>query len=191
MKPLAEIVWQRLTGLMPGELKKAELPWLATPFQHLSLLANRRATMIVNRVRLFAFLFAMLTPMWIVVDFLVFPAPLWWQLALMRLLASAAFASLVLFYQPRGHLLDAYRAMALLFIIPTLFYMASYSLMGSHELTGLSAAVSSAMRLCMFEGQNFSLRRGDVVLGKSGAIGFSCTEGESVFVCFSMEQANS
>ena len=29
------------------------------------------------------------------------------------------------------------------------------------------------------------------VLGKSGAIGFSCTEGESVFVCFSMEQANS
>jgi len=41
----------------------------------------------------------------------------------------------------------------------------------------------------MFEGQNFSLRRGDVVLGKSGAIGFSCTEGESVFVCFSMEQA--
>ena len=28
----------------------------------------------------------------------------------------------------------------------------------------------------MFEGQNFSLRRGDVVLGKSGAIGFSCTE---------------
>lgn len=134
MKPLAEIVWQRLTGLMPGELKKAELPWLATPFQHLSLLANRRATMIVNRVRLFAFLFAVLTPMWIVVDFLVFASPLWWQLALMRVLASAAFASLVLFYQPRGNLLDAYRAMALLFLIPTLFYVASYNLMGAHEL---------------------------------------------------------
>lgn len=150
MKPLAEIVWQRLTGLMPGELKKAELPWLATPFQHLSLLANRRATMIVNRVRLFAFLFAVLTPMWIVVDFLVFASPLWWQLALMRVLASAAFASLVLFYQPRGNLLDAYRAMALLFLIPTLFYVASYNLMGAHELAGLSAAVSSGYAFLPF-----------------------------------------
>ncbi len=150
MNQLAEIIWQRLTGLMPGELKKTELPWLATPFQQLSLLANRRATMIVNRVRLFAFLFAVLTPMWIVVDFLVFKPPLWWQLALMRLSASAAFTCLVLFYRPRGNLLDAYRAMALLFAIPTLFYIASYSVLGSHELTGLSAAVSSGYAFLPF-----------------------------------------
>ena len=61
----------------------------------------------------------------------------------------------------------------------------------SNRINTIPRPVHPAMRLCMFEGQNFSLRRGDVVLGKSGAIGFSCTEGESVFVCFSIAEGYS
>lgn len=107
MSHLADVVWHRLTGLMPGELKKAELTWLAFPQQHLALLARRRATMIVNRVRLFAFLFAALTPLWSIVDFIVFDHPLWLALAAMRILACAAFATLLLCYKPSGNLFDA------------------------------------------------------------------------------------
>ncbi|MEO8599214.1 MAG: GGDEF domain-containing protein, partial [bacterium] len=99
MQRITNFIWHRLTGLMPGELKQTELAWLASPRPHLSLLARRRATMIVNRVRLFAFLFAVLTPLWSVVDLVVFPFPLWFNLALMRLLACAAFASLLLYYR--------------------------------------------------------------------------------------------
>ena len=141
MAHFSDVVWHRLTGLMPGEFKKTELVWLLYPGEHLSLLATRRTTMIVNRVRLFAFLFAVLTPLWSIVDFIVFPPPLWMLLAVMRLLVSAAFASLVVHYRPSGHLFDAYRAMALLFAIPTVFYIGSHFILGSYQLTGISAAI--------------------------------------------------
>lgn len=141
---------QHLTGLLSGELKPAELVLLASPHQHLALLTRRRATMVVNRVRLFALLFAVLTPLWSVVDLVVFPFPLWLNLALMRLLAGAAFAILVLNYRPNGELLDAYRAIALLFAIPTVFYIASYSLLGHYELIGISAAIGAGYAFLPF-----------------------------------------
>jgi len=150
MSRLANIVWHRLTGLMPGELNQAELSWLAIPRPHLTLLTRRRATMIVNRVRLFAFLFAVLTPLWSIVDYFVFPLPLWITLAVMRLLACAAFTALLLYYRPSGNLLDAYRAMALLFAIPTVFYIASHTLLGTYALSGFSAAIAAGYAFLPF-----------------------------------------
>ncbi|WP_025916572.1 diguanylate cyclase [Herminiimonas sp. CN] len=150
MQRLTDFVWQRLTGLMPGELKHAELSWLAFPHQHLSLLTRRRATMVVNRVRLFAFLFAVLTPLWSLVDLVVFPFPLWLNLALMRLLTCAAFATLLLYYRPNGNLFDAYRAMALLFAIPTVFYVASSTVLGHYQLHGISAAIGAGYAFLPF-----------------------------------------
>ncbi len=141
MSRFSDVIWHRLTGLMPGELKKTELAWLLFSGQHLSLLTSRRTTMIVNRVRLFAFLFAVLTPLWSIVDFIAFPLQLWIMLAVLRLLACAAFASLVMHYRPSGDLFDAYRAMAILFAIPTFFYIASHFILGSYQLTGISAAI--------------------------------------------------
>ena len=151
MQRIANVVWHQLTGLMQGEeLKQAELGLLVSPHRHLSLLARRRATMIINRVRLFAFLFAVLTPLWSVVDLVVFPFPLWLALALMRLLACAAFTSLLLHYRPSGDLFDAYRAMALLFAIPTVFYVTSYTLLGHYQLTGISAAIGAGYAFLPF-----------------------------------------
>ena len=150
MKRIADVVWHRLTGLMPGELNQAELSWLASPHQHLTLLARRRATMIVNRVRLFAFLFAVLTPLWSVVDLIVFPFPLWINLALMRFLACGAFATLLLHYRPTGDLFDAYRALAFLFAIPTAFYVASHFVLANHHLSGLSAAIGAGYAFLPF-----------------------------------------
>lgn len=150
LQRITDIVWHRLTGLMPGELKHAELSWLMLPQAHLSLLTRRRATMIVDRVRLFAFLFALLTPLWSVVDLVVFPFPLWLNLALMRLLACAAFASLLVYYKPNGDLFDAYRAMALLFAIPTVFYIGSYTLLGHYQLSGISAAIGAGYAFLPF-----------------------------------------
>jgi diguanylate cyclase (GGDEF)-like protein len=150
MSRFTDLVWHRLTGLMPGELNKAELSWLAFPRPHMTLLTRRRATMIVNRVRLFAFLFAVLTPLWSVVDFFVFPPSLWITLAVMRVLASAAFAALLFYYRPSGNLPDAYRAMALLFAIPTLFYVASHTILSSYALTGVSAAIGAGYAFLPF-----------------------------------------
>ncbi len=150
MSFLADIGWHRLAGLMPGELKKSELPWLALPQRHPALLARRRASMLINRVRLIALLFAILTPLWSVVDILVFPAPLWAALAVMRLLACAAFSWLLVSYRPSGKLLSAYRAMAFLFAIPTVFFVASQALLGAHHLSGISAAIGAGYAFLPF-----------------------------------------
>lgn len=135
---------------MPGELDEGELGLLASPYGHMSLLTRRRASLIVNRVRLFAFLFAVLTPLWSIVDFVVFPFPLWRELALMRFAASIAFAFLVICYRSNGDLFDAYRAIALLFAIPTIFYVASHTLLTFYQLSGISAAIGAGYAFLPF-----------------------------------------
>src|SRR5690349_16003112 len=138
---IADTMWYRVTGLMQGELKRSEVGWLVRPQVHLPLLARRRAVLIVNRVRMFALLFAVLPPLWSVIDLVVFPFPLWLSLATMRFAACGAFTALLVYYQPTGNLLNAYRAMALLFAIPTVFYVASHTLLGNYHLSGFSAAI--------------------------------------------------
>lgn len=150
MSQVLQLIWHSLMGLMPGELHQSELSLLAAPQRHLSLLARRRATLIVNRVRLFAFLFAVLTPMWSVVDFIVFPLPLWRELALMRFAACGAFVGLLVYYRSNGDMFNAYRAMALLFAIPTVFYVASHTLLTFYDLTGMSAAIGAGYAFLPF-----------------------------------------
>lgn len=150
IKRMADSVWQRVAKLLSGELHQSELIWLVSPHQHMALLKRRRAIMIVNRVRLFALLFAVLTPLWSVVDLVVFPFPLWFNLAFMRLIACGAFASLLLNYRPTGELFDAYRAMALLFAIPTVFYVASFTVLNHYQLTGISAAIGAGYAFLPF-----------------------------------------
>ncbi|MDX9707315.1 MAG: GGDEF domain-containing protein [Azospira sp.] len=150
MSSIAHVVWAKLTGLMPGELDRSELVWLLSPHAHFSLLARRRATMIVNRVRLFAFLFAVLTPLWTIIDYFVFPYQLWLSLAALRVSASVAFALVVIGYKPSGSLPDAYRAIALLFAIPTVFYVASHQLLSGHALAGMSAAIATGYAFLPF-----------------------------------------
>lgn len=150
MSKLLGFITRSLVSFLPNELKTSELKKLLSPHHHSMLLSRHRATMIVNRVRLFAMLFAILTPVWGIVDIMVFSSPLWIKLALLRLATSIAFAALLLCYRPTGSLLDAYRAMALLFIIPTLFYIASHSLLANHQLSNISAAVATGYAFLPF-----------------------------------------
>ncbi|SDT07124.1 diguanylate cyclase (GGDEF) domain-containing protein [Halopseudomonas xinjiangensis] len=150
MLSLLDLLRNRLASLLPSELKTTELHRLLSPHHHALLLTQRRATMIVNRVRLFAFLFAVLTPAWSIVDWMVFPFELWLHLALQRLLVCLAFAGVLLFYRPSGQLFDAYRAIGILFAIPTVFYITSHYLLGSYQLTQFSAAVGAGYAFLPF-----------------------------------------
>lgn len=150
MTHLLHQAWIRLAGLIPGEIHQSELIWLLAPGSHFPLLARRRAGMIVNRVRLFALCFAILTPLWSIIDYLAFPAALWLPLAILRLVATLAFISLVTLTQPSGNLAKAYRIMAAFFTIPTLFFIASYHILLSFQLTGLSAAIASGYAFLPF-----------------------------------------
>jgi diguanylate cyclase (GGDEF)-like protein len=150
MPAFLDLLRDRLTSLLPSELKPNELRHLLEPRRHPLLLCQRRATLIVNRVRLFAFLFAVLTPLWSLIDLMVFEPKLWAALAGFRMMACLAFTCLLLFYRPSGNLLDAYRAIAILFAIPTIFYIASHSLLGSYQLAQFSAVVGAGYAFLPF-----------------------------------------
>jgi diguanylate cyclase (GGDEF)-like protein len=55
-----------------------------------------------------------------------------------------------LYYRSSGNLFDAYRALALLFAIPTVFYVASHTLLGEYQLTQFSAAVATGYAFLPF-----------------------------------------
>ncbi|MEZ3184482.1 GGDEF domain-containing protein [Pseudomonas sp. LM13] len=150
MPSLLDLLRNRLTTLLPSELRSSELRHLLDPRRHPVLLCQRRATLIVNRVRLFAFLFAALTPLWSLIDLMVFEPKLWLALAGLRMMACLAFTGLLLFYRPSGNLLDAYRAIAILFAIPTAFYIASHTLLGSYQLAQFSAVVGAGYAFLPF-----------------------------------------
>lgn len=139
-------VFHRLASLFASDFKPNELSQLLISQRHSLLLTQQRAALIIRRVRLFAFLLALSTPLLGVIDLLVFPSPLWLGLATFRLLACAAFACLLMLYRPNGNLFDAYRALAILFIVPTLFYVVAHTLLGSYQLTHLSAVIATGYR---------------------------------------------
>ena len=150
MSRLSSFITRRLVTFLPNELNTSELWQLLSPRNHSLLLNQHRATMIVNRVRLFAMLFAVLTPLWGIADVVVFSSPLWIKLVVLRGVTSLAFAALLIFYRPNGSLLDAYRAMGILFLIPTLFYIASHSLITGQEFNELSTALATGYAFLPF-----------------------------------------
>ncbi|MDR3322619.1 MAG: GGDEF domain-containing protein [Zoogloeaceae bacterium] len=134
--------YRRLASLIADELLPDEFPYLLTPAHHPALLTSKRAMLVVNRARFIACLFATLTPLWSVVDYIFFPTSLWLYLLGLRILTSLAFCSLVIFYHPNGTSRDAYRSLGILALIPATFYLASHIALASFQLTEISAAVA-------------------------------------------------
>ena len=126
-----------------NELPREEMLWLVFPDRHMALLATRRASMIISRVRLIAAMLAVLTTLFIIPDLLVLPWPLSGNLAIGRIVASLAFAALACSFNGSTRMRDAYLALAMLFTISTVFYIASYALLAQHNLNGVSAIIEA------------------------------------------------
>lgn len=126
-----------------SELPREEVLWLIFPGRHMALLSTRRAAMILSRVRLIALLFAVLTPLFIIPDLLMLPWPVSGQLALGRIAASLAFIMLMFSFQNTQRMRDAYLALAIMFAIPTLFFVFSYALLTQTKLDGIAATISA------------------------------------------------
>jgi len=136
----------RLLGAFPRE----GLCCLLSTTDHSPLLARRRAEMIISRVRIVAALFALLTPLWIVVDVLVFTWPVAGMLAAGRVVTSLAFGLLALSYGKSTKMADAYRALAIMFCIPTLFFMYSHPLLSHFQMVGPAAAIAAGYAFLPF-----------------------------------------
>ncbi len=142
--------WLRLWSLVLMEMSGQEIGWLMKPGGHISLLSVRRNAIIVTRVRLMAGLFAVLTPLWIVVDVMVFPPEVWHGLVAARLAATVAFVAVFLSARQNDSMLGAYRSLTLLLAVPMAFFLYSHQHMEMFHLQGFQAAFSAGYAFLPF-----------------------------------------
>lgn len=139
-----KLLGRKAGGAQFGALAREELSWLLLPERHPVLLEAQRADMLLSRTKLVAALFALLTPLWGILDWLFFPEALARGLLIGRALATLAFVSiLALFNDPAGLARNARQALLLLFAVPSLFFLYSAVLLEQHALTGVARALAA------------------------------------------------
>ena len=115
---------------------------LLLPMGHPPLSEHRRAELIVSRVRMVALVFAVLTPTWILVDYLIYAWPLWGLLGALRVTASACFTLIVILSKPTTDIRRARQLLWGLMLVPILFFLSSNPIMVRFEIHGIAEAVS-------------------------------------------------
>lgn len=143
-------LWFEAWSLILSEMEPQEISWLVSSRQHISLLSRRRFSMIISRVRLVAGLFAVLTPLWIVADVLVFPPKVWVDLVIARLVATLAFIAILMALKKLQHIRHVYFALASLLAVPTAFFLYTYQHMALFQMHGLEAAFATGYAFLPF-----------------------------------------
>jgi diguanylate cyclase (GGDEF)-like protein len=136
-------IWHHAITSMLAEMSQEEIRWLLSPRRQVSLLEKRRTMVIVSRVRIVAALYTLLTPMWIVVDIITFDWEVWYPLVVARIAATIAFGLIAFKAKRMNSMRDAYRILAMLFFVPTAFFLFSYQHMAQFHLHGIQQAFSA------------------------------------------------
>ena len=131
--------------LGPGDLAD-----LVSSRHHSLLFSRYRARFILSRVRMMAAIFALLTPLWIFIDFAVFPSHLAMPLATARLLTSTAFALLAIYCRCTPSMGHGRAAVALILSIPTAFFVFSRILLAGAHLNAIGTAMSAGYAFLPF-----------------------------------------
>ncbi|MEO5335535.1 MAG: diguanylate cyclase [Magnetospirillum sp. WYHS-4] len=117
---------------------------------HSPYLKRHRAAVIVDRVRLVSGAFAILTPLWILVDALVLPWPAWGVLAGVRVFSSLLFAVLAIPWEIDRTPRLAMVMLAGMLVNPPLFYLAALPLFGGVALGPVGEVVAALYALLPF-----------------------------------------
>lgn len=135
---------------MMAEMQSQELRWLVEPIGHISLLANRRTAMLATRIQLVAGLIAILTPLYIPVEMFMLPYEIWSQLAVARLLATAAFIFIIYKARRADTLRKALSTLGMILVIGVVFYLYTYQFLEQFQLNELQAVFATGYTLLPF-----------------------------------------
>lgn len=140
---LAREIVGRAFRAVSGDLTIEQLRDLLHPCGHSPIIQRRRVLLIHSRVRMVAAAFAVLTPLWIVIDLLIFPWPLWGWLAGLRVAASAAFGAIALALRADDDIRAAWRGLVLLMLVPVVFFALSHPMMLDERIAGPALAAAA------------------------------------------------
>ncbi len=99
--------------------------------RHPAFINEHRATLTIERVRFFAALFAVLMPLWLVIDYLVFPLELFLPMAFIRTISTLLFLYQAWPRKTQNSLSACRMSLGIfLFNLPVTFLSSSYFLSG-------------------------------------------------------------
>jgi diguanylate cyclase (GGDEF)-like protein len=132
-------LWNTITQHIaaPTQVSADQLLGLLTPIGRSAQLRRHAASVIIARVQFISALFAVLVPLWAVVDLLVFDSPQSWLLALLRIASAVVFAVLA---WPRDvsttrPYIQAVVMLMTMLMVPPLFYLVSLQIVDHSALT--------------------------------------------------------
>jgi diguanylate cyclase (GGDEF)-like protein len=132
---------KKLTGIVAEDTPIKGISWLFLPHTHVHILNTRRAALILSRIRIIAGLFALLTTLWIAIDFALLPFGAAVHLAYGRVAASLIFIWLAFAFRSSNKLWHAYIALVTLFAVPTAFYIYSHQILSGLEGNAFAATM--------------------------------------------------
>ena len=125
----------------PIKIRGDQLADLLVPFGHAAHIRRHAAAVIVSRVRLVAALFAILVPLWSMIDALAFPWPQWAEMTTLRLVAGGIFLLLAWPWRWSASRAQANLLLLTLLLVPPVFYLLSLTILDGVPLTDGSALV--------------------------------------------------
>lgn len=122
-----------------GVNSKEQFADLISAKEHQDIIRQHRSELISSRIYPFALVFAVLVPVWGILDLIFLPAEVSMQFMIMRLISGAVFLALA--FVTKKLKIGTKRALTCLVVmlmVPTLFYQFSTPLIEKFELTGIA-----------------------------------------------------
>lgn len=123
---------------------------LLTNKQHSMPISRHRASIMQSRIFFFCAIFAVLVPVWSLVDLLFLPGELWRELLLIRIISATAFGLLAWQARKEPDLQRARFLLAGMLAVTPLFYLISDHWLQAYELTGTEQVVAELYALLPF-----------------------------------------
>ncbi|MDR1227940.1 MAG: GGDEF domain-containing protein [Azoarcus sp.] len=117
---------------------------LLVPSRRTSYARRYAAALIIARIQLISIIFAIIVPLWSIVDLMTYEAPLSWRLTLLRL--ASGLMLLILGWPRRLSEMRPYThaitMLLALMLLPSAFYAASLALLNSSDTSGIQAIMT-------------------------------------------------
>jgi diguanylate cyclase (GGDEF)-like protein len=123
---------------------------LFTSRGHGQPISQHRAALLQSRVYFFSVIFAILVPLWSVVDAIYLPHALWLQLTVTRVLSAAIFGLIAWRARAEPSLLRARLLLGALLAVAPLFDLLSEHWIGAYAMTGMAQIIAQLYGLLPF-----------------------------------------
>ncbi|MCW8932788.1 MAG: diguanylate cyclase [Gammaproteobacteria bacterium] len=119
--------------------------------EHSLPIKQHRSELLSRRTKYFSLIFGIIVPAWSIVDYFLLPFDLWYKLALLRIISGFIFFSIAYECNKKELPLEKSRLlMAIMFMIPTVFFLIANPLLNGYHLMGYSGALINLYSLLPF-----------------------------------------